>query len=410
MVDLVTTLHHTMNKSNHFSGQPTFNQLIRLIPKDLVSQSVKVHQSDRYYKKFNTWHHLVTMLFSCFGNCSSLREVVTGMRALEGRLSSSGIKHLPARSTFSEANERRNSQVFEDIYLALKGHWDRVLPDSRKSLENYFIIDSTVITLFQEIFKGSGSSYSDGRRKGGLKVHMAVPIYQQSPCVVHIGEGADNDMIFHRYLTLPSESTVIMDRSYRNYSQFNLWTQLKIRWVTRMHESAHYDIQTHRQINSHQRKHGVKQDSEITLGFPQKKTEQVVARLIDYLDPSTKKHLRFLTNDFNSQPFTIAQLYAKRWSIELLFKRLKQNMPLQYFLGDNKNAVQIQIWCALIADLLINVLRKQVKKKWAFSNIVSLIRLHLFNYLDLISFLENPETSTINKMKPDIQLKFNLSG
>lgn len=410
MVDLVTTLHPTMNKSNHFSGQPTFNQLIKLIPKDLVSSSVKVHQSDRYYKKFTTWHHLVTMLFACFGNCTSLREVVTGMRALEGRLSSSGIKHLPARSTFSEANERRNCQVFEDIYIALKQYWDRAFPDSRKSFENHFIIDSTVITLFQEIFKGSGSSYSDGRRKGGLKVHMAVPIYQQSPCVVHIGEGADNDMIFHRYLTLPSESTVIMDRGYRNYSQFNLWTQLKIRWITRMHESAHYDIQTHRRINSYQRMQGVKQDLDITLGFPQKKTERVMARLVDYCDPLTKKHLRFLTNDFTSQPFTITQLYAKRWNIELLFKRLKQNMPLQYFLGDNKNAIQIQIWCALIADLLINVLRRQVKKKWAFSNIVSLIRLHLFNYLDLISFLENPETSTINKLQPTIQLKFNLSG
>jgi IS4 transposase len=267
-----------------------------------------------------------------------------------------------------------------------------------------------VITLFQEIFKGSGTSYSDGRRKGGLKVHMAVPIYQHSPCVVHISEGADNDMIFHKYLTLPSESTVIMDRGYRNYSQFNLWTQQKIRWITRINESAHYEITTNREINEHQRKSGVKQDLEIILGYPQKKTELVVARLIDYIDPVTKKHLRFLTNDMKSKPFTIAQLYAKRWNIELLFKRLKQNMPLHFFLGDNKNAIQIQIWCALIADLLINVIRRQVKRKWAFSNIVSLIRLHLFNYLDLISFLENPEMTAINKMNPDIQLKINLSG
>jgi len=193
-----------MNKSTHFSGQPTFSQLIKLIPKELIHKAVGEHQSDRYYKKFTTWHHLTTMLFACFGNCNSLREVVTGMRALEGRLSSSGIKHLPTRSTFSEANQRRDCQVFEDIYLTLKRHWDNVFPDSRKSLENYFIIDSTVITLFQEIFKGSGSSFSDGRRKGGLKVHMAVPINQQSPCVVHIGEGADNDLVFHKYLTLPS--------------------------------------------------------------------------------------------------------------------------------------------------------------------------------------------------------------
>ncbi|MEG4938572.1 IS4 family transposase [Microcoleus sp. F8-C3] len=399
-----------MNKSTHFSGQPTFSQLIKLIPKELIHKAVGEHQSDRYYKKFTTWHHLTTMLFACFGNCNSLREVVTGMRALEGRLSSSGIKHLPTRSTFSEANQRRDCQVFEDIYLALKHHWDNVFPDSRKSLENYFIIDSTVITLFQEIFKGSGSSFSDGRRKGGLKVHMAVPINQQSPCVVHIGEGADNDLVFHKYLTLPSESTVIMDRGYRFYPQFNLWTQMKIRWITRLNDSTHYDITNIRLVNANQSKNGVQQDLEVVLGFPQAKTERVIARIIDYIDPITKKHLRFLTNDLKSQPFTIAQLYAKRWSIELLFKRLKQNMPLQFFLGDNKNAIKIQIWCALIADLLINVIRRQVKKKWAFSNIVSLIRLHLFNYLDLISFLEKPETASINQINPTFQLKINLSG
>lgn len=410
MVDLVTTLHPAMNKSTHFSGQPTFSQLLKLIPADIISRSVKEHNSDRYYKKFTTWHHLTTMLFACFGHCNSLREVVTGMRALEGRLSSTGIKHLPARSTFSEANQRRDCRVFEDIYLALKRHWDSVFPDSRKAGENYFIIDSTVITLFQEIFKGSGSSTADGRKKGGLKVHMAVPIHHQSPCVVHIGEGADNDLIFHKYLTLPSESTVIMDRGYRSYSQFNLWTHLKIRWITRLNDSAHYEINTYRPINAHQRENGVKEDMEITLGYHQKKTERVTARLIDYVDPVTNKHLQFLTNDFKSQPFTIAQLYAKRWNIELLFKRLKQNMPLQFFLGDNKNAIQIQIWCALIADLLLNMLRRLVKRKWAFSNIVSLVRLHLFNYLNLISFLENPEACVINQQRIDTQLKINLSG
>ena len=86
-------------------------------------------------------------------------------------------------------------------------------------------------------------------------------------------------------------------------------------------------------------------------------------------------------------------------------------MPLQYFLGDNKNAIQIQIWCALIADLILNVIRKQVNRKWAFSNLASLVRLHLFNYLNLISFLENPEQATIRSIIIDQQqLKLNLSG
>ena len=86
-------------------------------------------------------------------------------------------------------------------------------------------------------------------------------------------------------------------------------------------------------------------------------------------------------------------------------------MPLQYFLGDNQNAIRIQIWTALIADLLLQVVLKQIKRKWAFSNIVSLIRLHLFNYLNLFTFLENPEKCVIaSTVVGKSQLKLNLSG
>src|SRR5688572_8321755 len=114
-----------MNKSIHFTGQPTFAQLIKLVPKDLVGRQVMECRSDHYYKKFTTWHHLNTMLFACYGHCDSLREVVSGMRALEGRLQSCDIRYFPARSTFSEANAKRSSEVFERIYLSLKAYWDK---------------------------------------------------------------------------------------------------------------------------------------------------------------------------------------------------------------------------------------------------------------------------------------------
>jgi hypothetical protein len=400
-----------MNKSTHFSGQPTFSQLINLIPKDIISKAVLDHSADRYYKKFTTFHHLLTMLFACFADCSSLREIVTGMAAMEGKLANSGMKHLPTRSTFADANAKRPSEVFESIYLALREHLQRLSPDSPNSEDLLYIIDSSVITLFQEIFKGSGSSHADGRRKGGLKVHMAVPLYEQSPCVVHIGDGADNDLSFHKYLTLPAGSTVIFDRGYRSYPQFNLWSQMDIRWITRLNERSYYNVISENLITKAQRESGVTRDTTVQLGFPQSKTQQVKARIICYSDPITKKHLKFLTNDFKSKPHIICELYAKRWNIELLFKRLKQNMPLQYFLGDNKNAVRIQIWCALIADLLLNFIRKQVKKKWAFSSIVKLVRLHILNYLNLIAFLENPEKSKIFSDPGDAaQLKLTLSG
>lgn len=409
MVDLVTTLNLTMNKSTHFSGQPTFAQLIKLLPKEIVSDCVKRFDSDRYYKRFNTFHHLITMLFTCYSHSHSLREVVTGMRALEGRLTSCGIRYFPTRSTFAEANAKRDSAVFESIYFALKEYWDRVYPDSRKG-KNTYIIDSTTIKLFQAIFKGAGPSKGNGKRKGGLKVHMAVQEAQCIPCVIHLTPAASHDVNFTKHFSLPKGSTLIMDGGYRSHQQFNEWTRENVRWLTRLHPYAVYSKELSLPVAKRQKQAGIVTDEIVILGAAPKKIEKVRCRLIKFVSPINGKTLEFITNDLSSTAIYITKLYKKRWSIEMLFKRLKQNMPLQYFLGDNQNAIKIQVWCALIADLLLQIVKRQLKRKWSFSNIVSIVRLHLFNYLNLFSFLENPEKSIIRTTPQDYQLQLSLSG
>lgn len=399
-----------MNKSIHFSGQLTFAQLIKLLPKDLVARCIEKTNSDHYYKTFNTWHHLVTMLFTCYAHCHSLREVVTGMKAFEGRLQACGIRFFPARSTFSEANAKRNSIVFEEIFLSLKSHWDSLYPDSRRNSKSVYVIDSTTIKLFQAIFKGSGSVKKHGKRKGGLKVHMAVQQTQCIPSVIHLSPAASHDISFAKQLKLTPGSTVIMDRGYRSYPQYHKWNASKIRWITRLHPQSYYQVTKKLSVSEKQKKAGVESDCLILIGAPFIKIPKVPCRLIKISSHKSGKTWEFITNDLKSAPSYIGDLYKKRWSIELLFKRLKQNMPLQYFLGDNQNAIKVQIWCALIADLLLQIVKRQVKRKWAFSNIVSIVRLHLFNYLNLLSFLENPEKSIITTTKEDFQLKLMLSG
>ena len=99
----------------------------------------------------------------------------------------------------------------------------------------------------------------------------------------------------------------------------------------------------------------------------------------------------FLTNNFDLTAEKIARIYKQRWQIELLFKQLKQNFPLKYFLGDNENAIEIQIWAAMLANLLITLIKSKVKRSWAFSNLVSVIRQQLMNYVNIYNFLEDPE-------------------
>jgi len=216
--------------------------------------------------------------------------------------------------------------------------------------------------------------------------------------------------VFNDHLEIPVGSTVIMDGGYRNYDQFNLWTIENVRWVTKIHPHSTYQVIKTKAISKREKRAGVNLDQDIVMGADYTKTSKVPCRLIHFTCPISNKSFQFITNDLKSTASYIGRLYKKRWKIELLFKRLKQNMPLNYFLGDNQNAIQIQVWCALIADLLLNIVRNQIKRKWAFSNIVSVVRLHLFNYMNLFSFLENPEKCVITSSPDDIQLKLALSG
>jgi len=122
---------------------------------------------------------------------------------------------------------------------------------------------------------------------------------------------------------------------------------------------------------------------------------KVIARLVRYKDVASGELYEFISNNFKMKATPIAGLYQQRWQIELLFKRMKRNYPLKYFLGDSENAIQIQIWCSLIADLILKVVKKGAAAKWSFSNLASIIRLHLMKYIDLPRFLKSPEKALI---------------
>ena len=99
--------------------------------------------------------------------------------------------------------------------------------------------------------------------------------------------------------------------------------------------------------------------------------------------------MRFITNNFELEATTIANLYRYRWQIELFFKKLKQNFPLQYFVGDNQNAIEIQIWVSIIALLLLSVIHSNNKTSMAFSVFVTVLKLHLFNYISITYLLNS---------------------
>lgn len=396
----------TMSKGKFFTGQPIFNQVLNFIPRGMVDGIARELGTDHYYKSFKTYDHLVTILYAIFNQCASLREVTTGLLAWEHRIHHLGIKSHPRRSTIADANQKRSAEAFEKIYHGLLGRYKGVLPDSRRRYrkDNLYIFDSTTIALFQQILKGAGRNRKDGQRKGGIKVHTLLNAYRDVPTMIRYSAGTDNDCRFLPEVKLPAGSIIVFDKGYRDYSMYNRFTDQGITWVTRHRSHSVYKLKERYPINDYQKQLGVSCDHHIVLGHShQKDAVKTPARFIGYRDPVTKKRFEFITNNHELAPSTIAGYYRQRWQIETFFKRIKQNYPLQYFLGDNENAIKIQIWCALIADLLLKVIKQGTRSTMSFSNIVGLVRLHLMTYMDLPSFLKAPEKALLKKVQEQKQ-------
>lgn len=386
-----------MGKNAKFIGQPIFSQLLKFIPRQKIVQISNSHRADHYIKRFKSYDHLVTMLYGVFHNCRSLREVVTGMMACHGKLQHLGLSDYSRRSTLSDANKRRDSKVFEDIYYSLHKLYGTFLSDSRfikgQLEKRLFIVDSTAISLFQEILRNSGQSQANGKRKGGIKVHTLIKADQDIPCLVTMTSAASSDNPFLRDIHLPKYSILVFDKGYNSYTQMERLDKDCIIWITRKHATSVMEVICENLIDAQQKANGILEDHLVVLGSTKNNQLRVKARWIKFYDTLSGKTLEFLTNNKTMKASTIAQLYQRRWQIETFFKRLKQNNQLKYFLGDNENAIRIQIWCSLIADLIIKVIQNRVKRKWSFANLSSMIRIHLMSYTSLMHFLENPEHS-----------------
>lgn len=395
-----------MSKSTFFTGQPVLNQLLSLIDSGSVRTLARAGKHDRYYKHFDTFTHLVTMLYCVFNRCTSSREVISGMKASHHKLQHVGIRKAPGRSTLCDANQKRCFTVFAAIYDQLYRRHRHLLPDSRLKIDpKLFIADASVITLFQQILKAPSPGKANGKRKGGIKVHTLINAADDVPLKISFTAASANDMPFLREINLEPGSFIVFDKGYVNYSEYERFSKEGVFFVTRQKKDAKYTVTHSAPLSKESVDLGVLSDQYLRQGTrTQAQKIKLQVRLVTFYDKESDRTFEFLTNNFSLSPQDIADLYKKRWLIEILFKRIKQNFPLKYFLGDNQNAIKVQIWCVFIADLLIKLVQVQLKRKWAFSNLSSIIRLHLMSYLNLVNFLNNPEQLSV-KYSSNNQLK-----
>ncbi len=399
-----------MNKDTEikFVGQPVFGQILKLIDKSTFIELVREKKSDYYYKAFGSWNHLVTMLFGILSRCDSMSETCEGIRALSGKMNHLGLKKAPAKSTAGDGLRNRDSSFFEALYYKLVDRYKGFLSDSRTyglTFRELLIIDSPTIRLFSDILKGVGRNpKNDGKKKGGLKVHMLIDAVQSIAKFVRITEAKVHDKNFLSQIKVPAHSMLVFDKAYNYYRQFARWTEEMIYFVTRQKNNAICNIlETIIDKELFKGQYGIYKEEVIEISYKENKTEkELKLRRIYYCDEKNRQFV-FITNNFDITAEEVALIYKKRWQIELLFKKMKQNFQLHYFYGENENAIRTQVWCTLIAQLLLTVLQKMAEVKKAFSTIATLVRIHLISLLDVFEMLRNVKRSYTKKRIDNLQ-------
>lgn len=398
------------NTEIKFVGQPIFKQVINLIDGINLTSLVKKHNADYYYKAFKAKTQLITVLFGIFSRCDSMTEICEGLRAMSGKLNLLGLEKAPAKSTACDGMRNRDNKFFEDVYFSLVHHYQSFLSDSRTfglTFKEVLLIDSTTIRLFSDILKGVGRNpKNDGKKKGGLKVHMLIDAVQSVGRFIKITEAKVHDKNFLKELDLISYSMVVFDRAYNYYHQFALWTMKSVFFVTRIKKNAVYTvIEILREHKKEDGKAMVLREEIIEIEYcpedenGKKQTKQkkkLRLKKVCYQDEKNR-YFEFITNSKESTAEEVAFLYKKRWGIELLFKKMKQNFQLHYFYGENENAIRTQVWCTLIAQLLMTVIQKMAQTKKAFSVVASLVRIHLISLLDVFELLRSTKREYLKK-------------
>ena len=225
-----------------------------------------------------------------------------------------------------------------------------------------------------------------------MKYHVGVPM------VVQLTSAAKHDHYLLKEVHLPKDSTLAMDRGYVDIAQFQRLTEEGVCYVTKMKKNLKYEeLESFTYINPQ----GLVTHIDKKVLFTRGEFTHEARRVEMFY--ANKKPVVLLTNNFDFTVEDIAEIYRLRWAIESLYKQLKQNFPLHFFYGESVNAIQIQTWVVLIANLLITVLSRSIKRHCAFSQVVTMVRLMLMYYVDFIAFMENPEKTWNDFLAKEMQ-------
>ena len=373
-----------------------FNQLLQLFPRFEFQRAVQDTQAERHARGFTCWGQFVAMLFCQLGRAHSLREITGGLASCEGRLAHLGIT-APRRSTLAYANEHRPWRLYQAVFYQLLQRCQAAAPGNKFRFKNKLLsLDATIIDLCAEMFPWA----TFHRTKGAVKLHFTLDHDGYLPTVLTITEGKRRETPVARAQTFAPGTILVFDRGYLDLKWFAELAAAGVFFVTRLRTTARYRVVTRRPVPQHR---GIVVDQDIQFSGKHSRHDYPDRLRRVVLHTADGDRLEFLTNHLTLGASTVARIYRDRWQIELFFKALKQNLRVKTFGGTSANALHIQIWTALIALLLLKYLQLKARFGWSLSNLVALLRMNLFVYRDLWTWVNDPFTAPLPLPAPDQQ-------
>jgi hypothetical protein len=334
------------------------------------------YRGNRRIRSFSCYDQFLCMAFGQLTGRQSLRDTITCLRALGSRLYHAGIRGLVSRSTLADANESRDWRIHADLAAGLIAYARRLYRDQPLDIgvdlkQPAYAFDSTTIDLCLKLFPWAQFR----RHKSAVKLHTLIDLRGSIPCFIHISSGKMADVTSLDHLPIEPGAFYVFDRGYIDFARLHRFTQNLAFFVTRSKRDMDYRRQCWREVD---KSTGLRSDTSIRLCGP--KTAGLYPqplRRIEYWAEDLGKRMVFLTNNFELPALTVAELYRRRWDVELFFKWIKQNLRIKAFYGNSPNAVKTQVWIAVCVYVLVAIVRKELGIERSMGDLLQILSLTL---------------------------------
>lgn len=357
-------------------GKMVFAQVMQFASQDILKNIVRRHGGDYKKHNFTSWKHFLCMAFGQLTHRESMSDTMLMLKLNEKKLYHLGIGTAFDKATISRTNESRPWIIFEEFGLKLIEEAKQLYSqDNSLAIDlkgDVFALDSTTIDLCLDIYLWANFRST----KSGIKVHTLLNIKNSIPEFIYISNASVQDVNILDRVPIEKGNYYVMDRGYTDYERLYKIHRNKAFFVIRAKNYSSFKKISWRKVN---KANGIVTDWEILL-TSQRGTKKYphTLRRIKFFDKDFNRTLIFYTNNKKVKAETVALLYKSRWSIEIFFKWIKQNLKIISFWGQNENAVKIQIWIAISTYVLVSIVKKKLKIKHSLYEMLQYISIAPF--------------------------------